>query len=164
MTAVQWPQGMALFYRALRVLSPEILGGTLVTIDPSIGSSSSQPGYAVAHAGVLQITGTLRIDPKETVYKRCRSVYDTVSVLIPSPPDVLGIEALPAAFANQKTIWAVSLSIAAADATQTLEIPIPFWKAYARTCAWYQKGDAADARAMCEAMIAWCREVENAVP
>lgn len=161
MTTIPWPKALPAFYSTLHANCGTILGGTLVTIDPSIGSASSSPGYAMFFEGRLQISGTLYINHRESVYKRTRRLYETVATLLPTPPDVLGIEGLPSSFANVKTIWAVGLSIAAADAMLTLEIPIPFWKAFAKQKAGYAKGDEADAIVMGEALIAYCQEISH---
>lgn len=159
--SIAWPQGLPTFYQRLRANSGVVLHGTLVTLDPSIGSRDSQTGYAMFYQGRMQLSGRVFVDPKADVYKRTRILYETLATLLPSPPDVLGIEGLPTSFANVKTIWAAALAIAATDAVVTIELPIPFWKAYAKAKAGYVKGDEADAIVMGEAMIAYLREVAH---
>lgn len=160
MSNTTWAGGSRIFYAALRDMSDAVLGGTLVTIDPSIGSRDSQPGYAVFYKGTRQVSGTVAIDWRETSYRRVAILLERVQTLLPSPPDVLGIEQISKAMpGNSKLLWAVGVTIAGAAATQTIEIPITFWKSYARDKPGYVKGDEQDAIAMGEAMIAYCREV-----
>lgn len=154
----QWPTGLVSFYKDLSRVAPKVLYGTLVTVDPSIGSRDSQPGYAVFEKGVLSMSGTMAIDHKLSVYKRARLLHEMFSLMLPAPPDVLGIERLPTSFANVRCIWSAGITVAAMNATQTIEICIPFWKAYAKTRPKYVKGDEADAVVMGEALIAYCKE------
>lgn len=162
--AVTWSGGSRVFYAALRDLSDIVLDGTFIAIDPSIGSRDSQPGFAIFHKGKLQVSGTAMIDFRATSYDRLRLIHYWIKQLLPGPPDLLAIEAIPKSLGHQFTLWAVGATITGVDAARTLEIPIPFWKSFAKQKTSYLKGDEADAIVMGEAMIAYCREVENATP
>jgi hypothetical protein len=155
---VTWPNGLVDFYAALHSLAPLILGGTLAVIDPSIGSRDSQPGFAVFHQGRIQVSGTLEIPWRETSYRRLQLLYERVAVLLPAPPDVFAVEEIHKSICKVNLLWAVGVSIAAAQAPQTIEIPLSHWKALAKATPDYKKGDEADARMMGESLIAWCRE------
>lgn len=160
--AIAWSGGSRIFYAALRDLSDIILGGTFIAVDPSIGSRDSMPGFAIFHKGKLQVSGTAKIDFRATPYDRLRMVHKWMQALLPGPPDLLAVEAIPKSLGHQFTLWAVSATITGADAPRTIEVPIPFWKSYAKQRVGYLKGDEADAIVIGEAMVAYCREVEDA--
>lgn len=126
--------------------------GIVVSIDPSIGSTSSLPGWAVYIRGELQCSGTFDINRNANVPTRLqelayelRKLYNTVGV-----PDVLVYEDIPAqrygggnANAHSSLLKSVGviLSVSGPDAHVGL-LPIS-WKRLVRPE--YQKGDEADA-------------------
>jgi hypothetical protein len=159
-----WSGGSRIFYAALRDISDSVLNGTLVAVDPSIGSRDSMPGYAIFYKGKLQVSGTAAIDFRATSYDRLRLIHNWIRQLVPSPIDVFAVEAIPKPLGHIYTLWAVAATITGTEATHTIEIPIPFWKAYVKDKVGYVKGDEQDAIAMGEAMIAYCREATSATP
>lgn len=156
---VTWPNGNKPFYITLKGLRDEVLTGTVVALDPSSGSRDSQPGYAVFVNGVLTSRGTLRVSPKLPIYERLQLLYDRVAAILPAPPDVFAIEKIHKGMSHQFLQWAVGVSIAAARGKRTLEVPIAFWKAYAKLQPEYGKGDEADAVAIGASIIQYCKEL-----
>ena len=75
----------------------ELLEGVVVSIDPSIGSSSSMPGYAVYRAGELLESGTFVIAHRDvSVADRLRALHNHVRKLYNKyNPDVLVYEDIP---------------------------------------------------------------------
>ena len=75
--------------------SPKILEGTVLAVDPSVGSRTSQPGYAVFKNGELIEFGTITIPKpsRDLPYKlrdlrvKLNSEFET--------PDVLVVEQIP---------------------------------------------------------------------
>lgn len=158
MSNIVWPKGSADFYRQAQAAAPTILRGTMVVIDPSSGSKGSMPGFAIFSHGLLKRSGTLHIEHKLVVTTRLEQLYDRAQELLPEPPDVFAIESIHKGMAHQFLLWAVGASFAAVRAPIKLQVPIAFWKAYAKTQADYEKGDESDAIMMGQALIAYCKE------
>ena len=70
--------------------------GLVVSIDPSIGSNSSMPGWAVYRASKYVESGTFKMNPRDSVPDRLRTLHNYVRKLyIQYPPDVLVYEEIP---------------------------------------------------------------------
>lgn len=70
-----------------------LIEGRVVCIDPSIGSSSSMPGYAVYIAGTLIASGTLTINPNGDLHEKAQELAFAVRRLYKEwEPDVLVYE------------------------------------------------------------------------
>lgn len=57
-------------YRSVRRCANQLVSGRVLAIDPSVGSSSSLPGYAIYIAGRLAEYGTIDIDISGSTYAR----------------------------------------------------------------------------------------------
>jgi hypothetical protein len=89
-------------YRSIHKCAAAILHGKVLVVDPSIGSVSSQPGYAILMAGKLVEFGTIEIRHTDSSHKRLfelgRSLReDFSSELVDSDFDVLVVEDIPPA-------------------------------------------------------------------
>lgn len=125
--------------------------GVILSIDPSIGSTSSQPGWAVYTAGKLQCSGTLEINPEGTQWQRLQRLRTHMYGLMQFyTPDVLVYEDIPAqrhgggnaeAHASLLKAVGVILSISGPDHYVGL-LPVS-WKKMVRES--YFKGDEQDA-------------------
>lgn len=74
-----------------------LLGGVVIAVDPSIGSTSSMPGYAVYRAGQLVESGILSVHPGNSVPHRLNQVSVKLRQLYNEYiPDVLVYEDIPA--------------------------------------------------------------------
>lgn len=143
-------------YGQIRENVKAILEGVIVSIDPSIGSSSSQPGYAVYRAGELVESGTFAIphrgvhvaDRLRTLHNHVRKLYNKYT------PDVLVYEDIPAsrhggaAGSQASLLKAVGAILAVPGPAGHVGLYPVSWKSEARET--YVKGDESDA---CE--IGW---------
>ena len=74
-----------------------ITRGLVVVVDPSIGSSSSMPGWAVYREGHYVASGIFEINPTKPKPERLRSLGRQLLALYQKyPPDVLVYEEIPA--------------------------------------------------------------------
>jgi hypothetical protein len=84
------PRKGTVLYTRVRSMIPALLEGTVVSIDPSCGSSSSMPAYAIYWAGRLLNSGTIQLDIEKPIEQRLydlglqlrSSITDSVGVLI----------------------------------------------------------------------------------
>jgi len=126
--------------------------GVFVSIDPSIGSSSSMPGYAVYRAGELVESGTFVIAHRGVhIADRLRSLHNHVRKLYAKyDPDVLVYEDIPAsrhggsAGSQASLLKAVGAILAVPGTTGHVGIYPVSWKSEARD-TYVKKGDEADA-------------------
>lgn len=158
MSTITWPKGSADFYRQIQAAAPTILGGSMLVLDPSSGSKGSMPGFAIFREGELVRSGTLHIEHKLVVTTRLEQLYDRAAALLPEPPDVFAIESIHKGMAHPFLLWAVGTSFAAVRAPIKVQVPIAFWKAFAKTQTDYEKSDESDAVMMGQALLAYCRE------
>lgn len=77
--------------KSLREYRDLILKGKLLAIDPSTGSTSSLPGYAIYEAGVLVESGLIQVSVAEASNKRLYEINRTLREEF-EIPDVLVIE------------------------------------------------------------------------
>lgn len=129
-----------------------LMSGVVVAVDPSVGSTSSQPGWAVYIQGELRASGTFSINPELPIWERLRILAYSMRKLYQEwDPDVLVYEDILAqakggnrnAGGHASLLKAVGaiLSISGPDHCVGL-YPIS-WKRMARTT--YVKGDENDA-------------------
>jgi hypothetical protein len=133
--------------------------GRVVCIDPSSGSQSSQPGFALFAAGILQASGTLKVTPDYAPSRRYRQLLAGVVELRDKfQPDVLIIEKLPLFMGsggrmfNQQGVVnlhrSVGVIMAGMDCERVLEVSPATWHTYLRNLgkeALYRKTDSNDA-------------------
>lgn len=154
-------------YIAIDKHSHAIANGIIVCIDPSIGSTSSMPGYAVYKAGILQDAGIFTINPKESIPERLTMLSHYVRKLYKLwNPDILVFEEIPAqrygggnavAHASLLKSVGVILSISGPDGYVGM-LPIS-WKKLVRES--YLKGDMEDAIEIGWIAIEHARQIEE---
>lgn len=138
-------------YEHIQVNAHRLMEGVVVSLDPSIGSTSSMPGWATYIQGNLRESGTFLINPAQPVWTRLQNLSHHVRKLYRQwEPDVLVYEDIPAqrhgggnAGAHASLLKAVGtiLSITGPDGFVPIH-PIT-WKRLAREG--YVKGDEEDA-------------------
>jgi len=129
----------------------ELLSGVVVSIDPSIGSSSSMPGYAVYREGQLIESGIFAIphrgvhvaDRLRTLHNHVRKLYNRYD------PDMLVYEDIPAtrhggaAGSQASLLKALGAILAVPGPSGHVGLYPISWKSEARDT--YIKGDESDA-------------------
>lgn len=128
-----------------------LINGIVVCIDPSIGSSSSMPGYAVYIAGELQSSGILPIDPTGSVPMRLQKLaYHMRRLYAEWDPDTLVYEEIPAqrygggnANAHASLLKAVGVILSISGPSGYVGLLPLSWKRMIRDT--YVKGDREDA-------------------
>jgi hypothetical protein len=139
-------------YQDIEAAAEDLVYGTVLCIDPSIGSQSSMPGWAIYEAGLLTSSGVLHIDPTGTQVERLRFLGGVLRSLFETfDPDVLVYEKVPVSahgggrsqvgHASLLMASGVVLSIPGPDYTVGI-MPIS-WKKLVRPT--YRKGDEQDA-------------------
>lgn len=125
-----------------------LLTGRLLAIDPSTGSRSSMPGYAVFDKGKLIESGTIEVDIKGNRAERLHEINRTLREDF-ATPDVVAVESAgyfvskmnPASIISlQRAIGAI---VAAHPVKCLIEIPSNVWQKH--TFPGYVKGDEHDA-------------------
>lgn len=127
-----------------------ILTGTLLSIDPSTGSGTSMPGYAVFKAGKLVESGTIDLDIKGN---RAQKLYEINRTLREDfgeyKFDAIAVENIGYFVAKMSPRALISLqravgAIIAAHPTENLiEVPSNVWQKH--VYKGYVKGDREDA-------------------
>jgi hypothetical protein len=139
-------------YLQIAELTAELLEGTVVCIDPSIGSTSSMPGWAVYRKTVLLASGIFRIDNTWSTPERLKHLHRYLLDLYAEypPPDVLVYEDIPArrqgrgnAAGHASLLKAVGAILAAPGPVGHVGLMPISWKSMARDT--YRKSDEADA-------------------
>ena len=136
-----------------------LLTGTVVCIDPSIGSKSSQPGYAVYIKGELEDSGFIDLGTAATgtVAQRLHKFRMTLELDFPTP-DIVVVERIvinPKAVGYNnvsvlKLNQAVGVTMSQWD-VPVIEVSPMSWKATAKTLDNYEKSDEWDSVA-----LGWC--------
>jgi len=144
----------------------EILEGGLLSIDPSCGSSSSMPGYAIYRAGKLTTSGILKINFRLPLVLRLKKIYELISGF--PDIDVAVIEGVPvaargrgrSAIGHASLLQAVGVTTAAVPTTSVVFLDARI--SAGERPAGFVKGDEADAIHLGEVVIRYARsEVEN---
>lgn len=128
-----------------------LLRGSVLAVDPSIGSRSSMPGFAIYKSGILVTSGVLIIDHTESRWMRLKSVYRQLRNLSKEYGiDACVYEQVPVSahggrsqVSHASLLMAVGVTIAAVDARAFIGIPPVSWKKFVRED--YTKSDEADA-------------------
>jgi hypothetical protein len=148
----------------------EVTEGLVVAIDPSIGSSSSMPGWAVYRAGRYVASGTFEIQRQLSVPERLRSLANHIRKLyIQYPPDVLIYEEIPSlrqggggnANAHASLLKAVGAILSVPGPTGYIGIMPISWKRLVRED--YVKGDERDAVEIGWIVIELAKEIQYTV-
>jgi hypothetical protein len=151
MSDIKLPGKDTEIYRSVRSNLKYIIEGTMLCIDPSLGSMSSQPGYAVYRAGDLIESGTLHINPKGEKWERLRELHRLLRNLSKRVnPDILCYENVPVSahggrsqVSHASLLMAVGVTLAAVEADAFIGITPMVWKSRIRDT--YVKSDEADA-------------------
>jgi hypothetical protein len=143
------------YWNAVRRFRNVLLEGRVVAIDPSCGSNSSMPGYAIYNAGILIGSGVIQIPLARELHTKLQWL---ANYLRTDPKfqgiELLLIEAIPVTrhgrganqLSHSSLIKAVGAIISSINCPYIMYVPIQTWKAYANTVESYSKGDEADAR------------------
>ncbi len=140
--------------------SSAILNGKFIAIDPSCGSYSSMPGYAIYESGVLVDSGIIEVNTSWPLYKRLREISMTLMWEFDSY-DLLIIEQIKAHFGRgsdslHKGIGAI---LSAVDCKDVIYMPVRTWKRFLPVG--YYKTDEYDAIAIGNAAIELAKEFDK---
>lgn len=139
------------FKQQLVPFHDKVLTGTVLAIDPSSGSAGSMPGYAIMKSGVIVESGILMIDHREGISERLKQLMSALWELEGKcNPDLLLVEQIRGNRAHNYLRWACGCIVAAVSCPH-LEISTSTWRALVTNE--YVKGDEADARKFCEAVL-----------
>lgn len=137
-------------YQEVKKEKDALLVGVALIVDPSIGSSSSSPGWAVYTKGKLTASGTIDTGGSHLpLWQRARTLGEEMGKLCQRyQPDILVHEDIPAtsgfnANAQASLLKAVGIVLACTDTESVLGVHPASWKSYVRQS--YTKGDEEDA-------------------
>lgn len=148
----------------IRLLREELETGTVLCIDPSIGSSSSSCGYALFLQGELTECGTLEVNISGNHSQRLNELTSSLRKEF-TQPDVLLIEQITlwkggrsaTALVLNRVIGAV-LSVWSLE--RVVEIPPPLWHSYTERVK-YEKSDSNDAIMLGICAMEICNEIRE---
>ena len=138
-------------YAEIAAALPLLLKGNVMSIDPSVGSDSSMPAFAIYIEGELHTSGVLNIDKKKPTWYKLKQVYRQIRNLSKQyKPDVCVYERVPVSahggrsqVSHATLLMASGVVIAACDARAYVGIMPITWKKYIDSN--YVKSDEADA-------------------
>lgn len=147
----------------------ELLHGTVLCVDPSVGSSSSMPGWAVYKQGKLVSSGILEVKAGHTLNQRLFAIARVFREKFETP-DVLVIEHITQW--GRRKVDSLLKGVGAVFAgvlpkVGTIEVPPSVWHLYPHPG--YFKNDEQDAIAMGHFCLAvargeWTSEKRERVP
>lgn len=156
-------------YSATKQNLKPLLEGVVVCVDPSIGSTSSQPGWAVYRQGEFITKGTIPISPTLPVWKRLRMLANGIRRLyLEFNPDVLVYEEITAvnnrfgggnANAHASLLKALGVILSVPGPDSYVGIFPASWKKQARPE--YVKSDENDAEELGYVVIQLARRIQN---
>ena len=155
-------------YRDIEDNLQGILDGVIISIDPSIGSSSSMPGWAIYRAGQYVASGTFDIPVHRSIPDRLRMLANHVRKLYNEyPADVLVYEDIPAqrygmgnAVAHASLLKALGAILSVPGPDGYVGIMPVSWKKGVRDT--YQKGDESDAVEIGYVVIEFAAQIKYA--
>ena len=141
-------------YDELKKYHGLIIKGTVLCIDPSIGSSSSMPGWAVSRNGTRVDSGIIEIEVSRDIPARLQVLNRKIRNLIQEwDPDILVYEDIPAqrhgggnANAHASLLKALGAILSVPGPRGYVGLHPMTWKRLARPS--YVKGDEEDANEM----------------
>lgn len=127
-----------------------ILNGHVLCIDPSSGSQSSLPGYAIYKQGKITESGLITLKVSNRINNKLYEINRTLREEF-DKPDLLILEYIPSIIyrgsnLNRNSVMSLHKSIGAIISSfdcQMLEIPAVFWRKF--TSEGYVKSDENDA-------------------
>lgn len=155
-------------YKSIRTYTKQILEGTLVAIDPSCGSSSSDPGYAIYSNGLLVESGIIPLNKERELAYRLQELRAALFAKF-GCPTVLVVEHIPprrfgkgSAVSHASLLQAMGVALASTDSGILLRIRPQDWQRLAAPI-WSKatKSDEADAIAIGWAVIRLAREINE---
>jgi hypothetical protein len=157
-------------YSQIRGCLTQLIEGMVLSVDPSIGSTSSMPGWAVYRAGVLMASGTIEIDASLPVWKRLRRLVHGIRKLYKLwEPDVCVYEDIPAqrhgggnAEAHASLLKAVGAILSVSGPDYYVGLHPLSWKKMIRST--YVKGDREDAEEIGYIAIQEARRIREEDP
>jgi len=154
-------------YQNVDRLKGPLTYGSVLVIDPSIGSTSSSPGWAYYQAGHKIDSGIIHTGGSHLhLWQRARKLGQSLNVLCNEyKVDVLVYEDIPATSGfNQNAIAsllkAVGIVLACTTSSHVLGVHPASWKKYVRPE--YKKGDEADAIEIGHIVISLARHIQAA--
>ena len=137
-------------YKDIRRLLRPLVRGLVVAVDPSIGSTSSMPGWAAYRAGELVGSGVLEIDASAETHRLRYVALALAKVYRCYPPDVLVYEDIAprrygggSAHGHASLLKSVGAILSVPGPDHHLGLRPTQWKRQVRES--YVKGDEADA-------------------
>ena len=167
---VKLPGESTKIYQAIRDNIKPILTGTMLVIDPSIGSMSSMPGWALSQAGVLVYSGTLKIDPTMENWEKLRELHRLLrNMSLDFQPDICCFEQVPVSahggrsqVSHATLLMAVGVTMCAVQADRFIGLAPNMWKPKVRST--YVKSDENDAKEMAWIAIEIAKEILRTDP
>lgn len=142
-----------------------LLTGKLLAIDPSTGSRSSMPGYAVFNKGELIESGIIEVDLAGNRAEKLYEINRTLREEFDGPFDVVAVESA-GYFVNKMSATsvlslqrAIGAIIAAHPVKCLIEVPSNSWQKY--VFPGYVKGDENDAICIGLCVIAIAKELNK---
>lgn len=138
-------------YQSVSKCVKDVLEGTLIAFDPSTGSQSSMPGYAVFVKGELVESGIIKVNASDRKNVKLYEISISLRTEFPKA-DVIAIENIPPVSYNRKgamrgwAIVALQRSIGAIMASfncEYIEVAPASWQRY--KFPGYDKSDEHDA-------------------
>lgn len=138
-------------YREIRANLHALLDGVVLSVDPSCGSMSSMPGWAVSRAGELVDSGTILLPVGEELWVRLQALHHGLRKLIREfSPDVMVFEDIAprrygggSAHSHSSLLKAVGVTLSVSGPSAYIGLRPPIWSKAKRSS--YTKGDRADA-------------------
>lgn len=137
-------------YQEVKKHRDDLTVGVALIVDPSIGSSSSSPGWALYTKGRLSCSSTIDTGGSHLpLWERARKLGEEMRQLcIQYGPDILVYEDIPATSrfnpnAQASLLKAVGVILACTDTESVIGIHPASWKNYVHQD--YRKGDEEDA-------------------
>jgi hypothetical protein len=148
------PNKTTVLYKQIRREWELLVTGRVIAIDPSCGSSSSMPAYAIYEQGRLLESSIIRLEPDLPLHKRLYTLRHRLDMI--SPTDILIYEEIPPVrfYGNGRTsagsqsslLKSVGVVLASIKADVAIGMRPSVWKKL--TQASYVKSDRADAEEM----------------
>lgn len=155
-------------YQEVARLRGPLQHGTVFAVDPSIGSSSSSPAWALYRSGELIDSGMIHTGGSHLeLWQRARKLGNALHILTQEAGvDVLIYEDIPATSGfNQNAIAsllkAVGIVLACTTSSHVLGVHPASWKNYVRPE--YKKGDKEDAVEIGHVAIGLARHIESTI-
>ena len=158
-------------YKEVRKHRNLLATGIVLAIDPSCGSSYSDPGYAVYSAGELQKSGIISLNKSRDLPYRLQQLRQMILALADREnPDALVVEHIPprrfggngSATAHSSLLQAMGVSLASTNAPVIIRVRPRDWQKLASP-VWNRnmKSDIADAEAIGWSVINLAQEIIN---